>query len=100
VLDTGDGLAEELGEEHPTDVGEARPGNLMSTPRELNSSFDQDVAARNELMKAADDDGRTPKAEVSADAKYVTSHIVAHTWIIFVLLPVLVGIVVLIAKSQ
>lgn len=39
-----------------------------------------------------------PRNEVSADAKHIASRIVTHLWILFVLLPFLLGILIAIAK--
>jgi hypothetical protein len=33
-----------------------------------------------------------PRTEISADAKHIASEIVKHLWILFVLLPILVGL--------
>jgi len=33
-----------------------------------------------------------PRTEVSADAKHIASRIVTHLWILFVLLPVIIGV--------
>lgn len=40
-----------------------------------------------------------PRTEVSADAKYITGRIVKHLWIIFVLLPFVVGLLVYLLRS-
>lgn len=40
-----------------------------------------------------------PRAEVSADARHIADHIVKHLWIIFVLLPVMLGILFAILKA-
>ncbi len=34
-----------------------------------------------------------PRSEVSADAKYIARKIVTHLWILFVALPIMLGIV-------
>jgi hypothetical protein len=38
-----------------------------------------------------------PRTEVSADAKYVASHVVKHLWIIFVLLPFVAALLLVVA---
>jgi hypothetical protein len=39
-----------------------------------------------------------PRTEVSADAQYIAERIIKHLWIIFVLLPVVLGIIFEILK--
>jgi len=41
-----------------------------------------------------------PRNEVSADAEYVSGRIVKHLWIIFVLLPVVLGILFAILRNS
>jgi RNA polymerase subunit RPABC4/transcription elongation factor Spt4 len=38
-----------------------------------------------------------PRTEVSADAKYISGRLVKHLWIIFVLLPLVAGLLLLAA---
>ena len=49
----------------------------------------QRLSERRRELEAAPFD---PRTEVSADAKHIASRIVTHLWILFVLLPVIVGI--------
>jgi hypothetical protein len=46
----------------------------------------------NVLFKAAKDIPFDPRAEISADARHIASRIVTHLWILFVLLPVVLGL--------
>ncbi len=41
-----------------------------------------------------------PRSEVSADAEHIAGRIIKHLWIIFVLLPVVLGILFVILKSS
>jgi hypothetical protein len=42
--------------------------------------------------EAAQDNPFNPRTEISADAKHIASRIVTHLWILFVLLPLFVGL--------
>ena len=53
------------------------------------------VATLQELRSPFD-----PRNEVSADAEYVSGRIVKHLWIIFVLLPVVLGILFAILRNS
>ncbi|MGO8793534.1 MAG: hypothetical protein ACLQLC_01825 [Candidatus Sulfotelmatobacter sp.] len=46
------------------------------------------------LAKAFD-----PRTEISADAQHIAGRIVKHLWIIFVLLPVVLGVLFLILRA-
>jgi hypothetical protein len=56
--------------------GAARPGSEQSTAKGGQSQTGQ----------------FDPRTEVSADAKYIASKIVTHLWVLFVLLPLIVGL--------
>jgi hypothetical protein len=48
-----------------------------------------------EVLKAAqyrDENPFNPRTEVSADAKHIASRIITHLWVLFVLLPLFVGL--------
>jgi len=52
-------------------------------------------AERQRLSKkrqALQDDPFDPRTEISADARHIASRIVTHLWILFVLLPVIIGL--------
>jgi hypothetical protein len=51
------------------------------------------LAAKREELQAKRFD---PRTEVSADAKHIAGRIVAHLWILFVLLPFIVGLLLVI----
>ncbi len=54
------------------------------------------AAKREELQ----DNPFDPRTEVSADAKHIASRIVFHLWVLFVLLPFVVGILLAIVSAM
>jgi uncharacterized protein YeaO (DUF488 family) len=57
---------------------------------------------RSELRRELEDNPFNPRTEVSADAIHIASRIVAHLWIIFVLLPFVAALlwVILVASKS
>jgi hypothetical protein len=54
-------------------------------------------AARAAKREELQDNPFDPRTEVSADAKHIAGRIVIHLWILFVLLPVIIGILLALA---
>lgn len=54
-------------------------------------------AARREELQ---DNPFDPRTEVSADAKHIASRIIKHLWILFVLLPFIIGILLAIVSAM
>jgi hypothetical protein len=54
-------------------------------------------AARAARREALQDNPFDPRTEVSADARYIAGRIVMHLWILFVLLPIIIGILLALA---
>ena len=52
------------------------------------------------LFKAAKDIPFDPRTEISADARHIASRIVTHLWILFVLLPVILGLLYALLRSR
>lgn len=63
--------------------------NLMKSAKASDRQDYEDVIRKRQLSRTLAFDARN---EVSADARYISGRIVKHLWVIFVLLPVVAGL--------
>jgi hypothetical protein len=64
--------------------------NLMKSDGGERQNYEE-VIRKRQLSRTLPFDERN---EVSADARYITSHIVQNLWIIFVVIPVIAGLLI------
>jgi|CZKJ01.1.fsa_nt_gi hypothetical protein len=69
-----------------------------STVDDTKKAFEDELARRAAKVEALQENPFDQRAEVSADAKHIASRVVTHMWLIFVLLPVVLGILFAILK--
>src|SRR5258707_4740618 len=62
------------------------------TGDESKKAFEGELARRAAKVEALQENPFDRRTEVSADAKHIASKVVTHMWVIFVLLPVVLGI--------
>jgi hypothetical protein len=54
------------------------------------------LAQRLANLENLQDNPFNPRTEVSADAKYIAGRIVSHLWILFILMPFIIGLLLLV----
>lgn len=59
----------------------------------LISSEQESLGIKNASLSRDAEGFFDPRSEVSADAKYIARKVVTHLWILFVALPIMLGIV-------
>ena len=69
-----------------------------STSDDIKKLFENELARRAAKVDTLRENPFDQRTEVSADAKHIASKIVTHLWLIFVLLPVVLGILFAILK--